>query len=443
MRAIRLSLAAALLGLTVLWLLAEAPGWPPVGFFALRDALVQGTGVIAIGAMSLGLVLAARPALVEPWLGGLDKMYRLHKWLGITALVAGVLHWGWSQAPKWAVGLGWMARRVRVRAEAQPVDTLEGWLHSQRGLAESAGEWAFYAAVLLVGLALIKRFPYHLFVKTHRLLAVAYLVLVAHAVVLLRFGHWASLLGVVMAVLMAAGTVAAVFILLGKVGLSRQAVGEVVRADAQPALQVLEVTIQLRSRWRGHRAGQFAFIGFGDGEGPHPFTIVSPVDDSGRLTVLIKALGDYTGRLQQHLSPGTPVTLEGPYGQFDFDGEAPRQVWVAGGIGITPFIARMKALALNGDGRRIDLFHSTAVTDARSEARLHEDARASGVRLHLQLDGRDPRLSVQRICEQVPDWAEADVWFCGPTGFGRAMRQGFRARGLAAGRFHQELFEMR
>ncbi len=30
---------------------------------------------------------------LERHLDGLDKMYRLHKWLGIGALVVGTVHW--------------------------------------------------------------------------------------------------------------------------------------------------------------------------------------------------------------------------------------------------------------------------------------------------------------------------------------------------------------
>ena len=40
-----------------------------------------------------------------------------------------------------------------------------------------------------------------------------------------------------------------------------------------------------------------------------------------------------------------PVTVEGPYGCFDFEDAQPRQVWIGAGIGITPFVARMKQLA--------------------------------------------------------------------------------------------------
>lgn len=54
-------------------------------------------------------------------------------------------------------------------------------------------------------LALVKRFLYRHFFKTHRLLAVTYLALVWHSVILLKFDYWSGPLGPVMAVLMAAG----------------------------------------------------------------------------------------------------------------------------------------------------------------------------------------------------------------------------------------------
>ena len=43
-----------------------------------------------------------------------------------------------------------------------------------RGIAETIGEWAFYAAVILIVLALVKRFPYRWFFRTHRWLALVY-----------------------------------------------------------------------------------------------------------------------------------------------------------------------------------------------------------------------------------------------------------------------------
>ncbi|HGP6088001.1 TPA: ferric reductase, partial [Vibrio cholerae O1] len=38
---------------------------------------------------------------------------------------------------------------------------------------------------------------------------------------------------------------------------------------------------------------------------------------------------------------------------------------------------------------------------------------------------------------------QASVWFCGPQGFGQALRDAMQRLGRGQGRFHQELFQMR
>ena len=197
MTPIRWRLAGPVLGLTVPWWLADP------------QALVGGTGIVAIRAMSVSLPLATRPVVVEPWLGGLDKMYRLHKWLDISALVAMEFHWALVQAMGWAVDLCWWVRPPRgPRAAAEVL--LAQWLQTWRDLAKAIGEGAFYAAVALIVLALVKRFPYHLFFKVHRLLAVAYLLLVGLAVVLMPTAHWRQAIAPMMVMLMVAGSVVAV-----------------------------------------------------------------------------------------------------------------------------------------------------------------------------------------------------------------------------------------
>ncbi|RUU49200.1 ferric reductase, partial [Mesorhizobium sp. M2C.T.Ca.TU.002.02.1.1] len=60
------------------------------------------------------------------------------------------------------------------------------------------------------------------------------------------------------------------------------------------------------------------------------------------------------------------------------------------------------------------------------------------------VDARDGRLTGDRIRAEVPEWRMASIWFCGPAGFGEALRKDFAAQGLPVGeRFHQELFAMR
>jgi predicted ferric reductase len=50
-------------------------------------AFTQISGILAIGLMAASGILSARPVWLEPYLDGLDKMYRLHKWLAFRALL--------------------------------------------------------------------------------------------------------------------------------------------------------------------------------------------------------------------------------------------------------------------------------------------------------------------------------------------------------------------
>lgn len=444
MKRIKISLIAILFSLTVLWLAADTLLPEPFTYFSFRSVFVQFSGVLSIGLMSMAMLLALRPTWLEPHLDGLDKMYRLHKWLGISAFVLFVLHWWLAKGTKWMVGWGWLERPARGPKAGETLGAIEGWLRSQRGLAESIGEWAFYAAAALILLALIKRFPYRLFVKTHKLLAVAYLALAFHSAVLTKFEYWTQPVGWVVAALLIGGSVAAVLTLLGRIGAVRKVNGTIESITDYPALRVLETTVVLGDGWPGHAAGQFAFVTSDQNEGAHPYTIASAWNRSDRrLTFITKALGDHTSRLRERLKIGMPVTVEGPYGCFNFEDTQQHQIWIGAGIGITPFVARLKHRAANPDTKIIDLFHPTADYEQAAIDRLTADAAAAGVRLHLLVDDKDGRLNGERIRAAVPEWRSASLWFCGPTGFAQTLRDDFLANGLPADRFHQELFEMR
>ena len=444
MQKIKLTLWGLVLGLTCLWLGADALRINALSFFVIRKTLENYTGLLGIGMMSLAMVLAVRPTWFEPRLGGLDKMYRLHKWLGIGALSVSIVHWVAAKAPKWLFASGLMARPTgarppRVLATEFFPQLLQAW----HGAAQSIGQWAFYAVVLMIALALIKRFPYRAFFSTHRVLAVTYLLLVFHALVLMPISYWSLGAGPVVALMMLAGSVSALVVLLRRVGGRRKVAGVIARLDRFDDMKAHAVELRLDGRWPGHQAGQFAFVTFDSQEGAHPFTISSAWTGDGHVTFLIKELGDYTRRLSSTLALGQKVELEGPYGRFTFQGRKRRQIWIGAGIGITPFMARMKALAAKADEKVIDFFHTTAVWEPRIIAKMEADAAAAQVRLHVLHDARDGRLDAQRVCDAVSDWRQSDVWFCGPPGFGHALKAALVARGLPAADFHQELFEMR
>ncbi len=444
MNALIFSFWGLLLALSATWLIADSLIPEPFTYFSFRSVFIQYTGVIAIGVMSVAIMLAVRPRWVEKPLGGLDKMYRLHKWLGIAALVVATFHWWWATGTKWMVGWGWLTKPERKPLDELLLSPLEQWLRSQRGLAESLGEWAFYAAVILIVLALIKRFPYHLFRKTHHWLAVAYLVLVFHTLVLARFSYWLQPIGLLTAILLLCGTASALLVLTGRVGYGRKAQGVIESIRYYSGLKVIEGKIKVNNDWKGHTPGQFAFVTSRKHEGAHPYTIASAWNpEQQSLTFITKELGDWTSRLHDSLKVGLPVTVEGPYGCFDFNDRQSRQIWVGAGIGITPFIARMKHLSRVPGKQKIDLFHATTDYDQAAIDKLTADAEAAGVRLHLTVTPKDGRLTPEQIRTAIPDWHSASVWYCGPIALGKILRKDFQANGISSKDFHQELFDMR
>lgn len=445
---ILLLLLAGLLGL---------PAWPEGGSPDLQrwtlylDALYL-SGYLAIGLMAVAMLLALRLPRLEGWLGGLDQAYRVHRRLAEWGIGLALFHYLLRLGVKQLRAAGWM-----IKPEGLPSNALE-LLRPLHGTAKDFAEWALYLAAALVLVALWQRVPYRWFARLHRLLPAAFLLMVYHSVVFLPLGYWQGLglpAAVLILTLMVLGSGAALSSLFGRVGQRRRVPGELIEVNRLP-LDVLELRIKLAEGWPGHDSGQFGLATFDTREGAHPFTIASSWKGDGELRFAIKALGDYTRSLPAQLAPGDPVWVEGPYGRFVFVDNKPRQIWVGAGIGMTPFLARLQELAqLRQDlGRQaceagalleqgIDLFYCTRKGDPDITQRIRDLAAAAGVSLHVLESSTQGQLSAQRLMQQVPQWRQASLWFCGPARFGQALREGLTAAGLASTDFHQEAFEFR
>lgn len=423
--------------ISLLWFATGISLPTPFNYFDFRDFANQYSGLIAMGAMSLCMILALRLKWLDKYLNGLDKAYRLHKWLGIVALIATLTHYWFTQGTKWLVGLGILERPVRNRPPLDPnaAFSIEQWLNGLRGAAEGVGEWAFYLALVLMVIALVKRIPYHWFKKCHTFLAVSYLLLVFHAAILIKFPYWKQPIGWLMAVLMFAGSYAAMITLLNGIGKKARYQGKVVAIKPLAQMQSVELTLAVEN-WQGHQAGQFVFLRSAKGEA-HPFTIASAWQPSKpHLRFVIKQLGDYTQQLAQHFPVGQQVEISGPYGNFNFQDNTPEQIWIAAGVGITPFMA---ALEQGGFTKPITLYYSYHNADPKWLNELKQRAEQANVTLILWHSQTQGRLTATTLKQHSPNIAQAGIWFCGSSEFARQLL----ADGLLSQHFHQELFEMR
>lgn len=406
----------------------------------VREQGLYLSGLLAIGLMSLAMMLATRPAMLERPLGGMDRIFRLHKWAGILAAVFAALHWLVEMSDD-------VIKSIYGRTGRPAHDEFGGLYELLRDAGEEVGEFAIYLVLAMVALSLWKRFPYKFWRHLHRAMPVFYLLLAFHAAVLAPPSYWTQPVGVLLALLLAGGTVASLIALTGRIGRHRKVQG-VVTAVSSPAPDVTEIVCRLNDAWPGHQAGQFAFIGFERFEGAHPFTIASADHGNRSLTFQIKALGDYTRQLASRVAVGQAVTVEGPYGSFVLGRQdhTARQIWIAGGIGVTPFLAWLDALrATPAAAPAVELHYSTrsAAQDPFVERLRSLCAELPSVRLHIHDRAAGDELTPERLAATATTGQRAEVWFCGPRGFGDQLKAGLARLWGRRLRFRREAFEMR
>ncbi|WP_287983541.1 ferric reductase-like transmembrane domain-containing protein, partial [Diaphorobacter sp.] len=140
---IKIVLGGWLLAITLAWLAVLPPelGVSPLvdaqgaatGWWQLRQQALYLSGLWSIGLMALAMVLALRLPWLERPLGGMDQVYRLHKWAGISAALTAVLHWGADESSDWIKGL-W------GRAGPPAGDTVITGLTAPPGVCHDRGE---------------------------------------------------------------------------------------------------------------------------------------------------------------------------------------------------------------------------------------------------------------------------------------------------------------
>lgn len=396
--------------------------------YGTETALGIALGAASIAAMSLTLVLSTRPSWIEPLFGGLDRMYGVHKWLGIAALALMIAH-----------------NTIEPELDNVVRETRLGHF------AADVGEFALNGFIGLILLSWFKRVPFTrlelpwpLWRFTHRFTGLLFAVAAFHQFAIDQPEGLDGTLGLYLNTLSAAGIVAWLF---------TQLVGPFLRprdfvvTQVEPHGAVTELTLRPAGRPLRWRPGQFAFVSAPDagmGEA-HPFTIASAPRADGTLRFGIKALGGWTRRLPTRLASGQRLRVEGPYGRFVFRKRVRRQVWLAGGIGITPFLAWAEALT-EADQQEITLVWAvTTRAEAFAAERLTAiAARHPGLTVHIVASAEDGRLTAARLAQLTPfPLRDAELFYCGPAGLRDAIVSDLQATGQRPRRIHHEAFELR
>jgi predicted ferric reductase len=420
----------------LLWLLTESAEPRGRGFYSNVEFVNVGqvSALVGMAMLSIAFVLSARVQALEDYFGGLDKMYRVHHQLGLTAFILLLVH------------------PVALALRFIPDDLGRAFLYlfpTHERLAINLGAYAFWGLVLLMVLTLFVTLAYDKWKLSHKLFGIVLVLAAVHMLtiestpglpVAIREN---SLLWYYMLVLAALGIICYLYKIIAVPLLSRRhmyTVEDVKRLSDK----VLQIALSPRREAIAFVPGQFVFVTFyqdGLSRESHPFTICTPPEQND-IHVTVKTLGDFTEVLYRRLRSGANAKVEGPYGRFDYRKGSAEQIWIGAGVGITPFLSWARQMEQTQDNRYRATFYY-CVRSRNDAVQFQEFER---------LAARRKNLNVNLVCSEEQGHLKAadignldgkDIFMCGPTRLTTDLQKQFLQLGVTADRIHFEDFEFR
>lgn len=382
-------------------------------------------GSVVIVLMSFSLFLSTRPRWVEPYFGGLDKMYQTHRRTSTSAFLL-----------------------LFVKLLVVPITTVNLRLGNYLAMISFLGIIAIVLPTLAPRIPILNKLSgrtYESWKKLHRFIGIFFILGYLHALTVDALSAFIAINWV--QVFFIIGTVSYLYTeVFG--GFFRKYATYIVETVKHPSNSTTEVTLRAKGQPIRHaHAGQFLFVRFlGDKalNESHPFTISSaPHEDVLRLTV--KASGNYTRHLFHNLKAGMEAVVEGAYGLFNYKTGGEKQIWIAGGIGITPFLSFLRDLKTDL-GHEVHFYYTVrhpeeAVFADEIEAISRNHAR---LKSHIRFSSVHGSLNVDDIIEDTDgNVRDHHIYMCGPFPMVRAFEQKFFDAGVPPKNIHYEEFNFR
>ncbi|MGX1099194.1 2Fe-2S iron-sulfur cluster-binding protein [Amorphus sp. MBR-141] len=208
--------------------------------------------------------------------------------------------------------------------------------------------------------------------------------------------------------------------------------------------------------WFRYKPGQFVTLELPVGDEPllRTYTLSSSPSRPFSIAVTVKAQAASLGTrwMFDHLEPGQHIKAYGPAGGFSMhEHPAGKYFFLSAGSGITPMMSMLRWLndcAPLNDVAFVNCARRPEEIIFRSELELIS-TRMPALQLGFLVEERTNRLSwfgptgridTVRLGLLVPDFAEREIFCCGPDPFMRQVRGMLQASGFDMARYHQESF---
>lgn len=145
----------------------------------------------------------------------------------------------------------------------------------------------------------------------------------------------------------------------------------------------------------------------------NPYSLMGDPSDTEAYYISVRR--DDAGRggslyMHNHVKPGMDMTISHPVNLFPLDNRAKKHVMIAGGIGITPFMAQMAQAERMG--LKFELHYSAR---SRGLGAYMDDLKAQyGQRVHSYYDDQGQQIDLSRLLSMQP--LGTHVYVCGPKG---------------------------
>ena len=408
------------------------------------QAMGQALGLVGMAMFALNLVLGARLKWLESIFGGMNKIYIAHHILGGLSFILLLLHPLFLVAQYLKAGAAGM-QNAFVQFVANP-GCIADIAVTNPDCAPVFGVVSLLLMILFLVLTFFVKLPYNFWKLTHKFLGVSFFFAALHVLFIPSDVATILVLKIYMTFLIAIGFLAVIYrTILGAFFVQRieYVIDEVKKVNAT----IVEIIMHAKDtrRFISYQPGQFIFIGFPDSPGleeVHPFSL-SSAPNASTISIGVKGLGDYTNHLSD-LKAGDRAVVEGPFGRTSYVYYPEKnQIWIAGGIGITPFLGMARSLSVS-DSYKIDLYYSAATAeDAAFDAEFQEIAtRNPNFRLISWYGKEKGFLSADAIAKESDGVLGKEIFICGPPGMMHALKEQFSKWKVPVARLHSEEFSL-
>lgn len=357
-------------------------------------------GLCGMAMFSLVLILSARLKFFEKFFKGINESYTAHHFFGGLAFVLLLFH---------PLFLTYNYLLISLKSAALFLLPSGYW-------AQDFGIYGLLVMIITLVITFYTKLKYQVWKFTHKFLGLAFLFAFLHTFLiggdlLLNYGLkiYLFILGI--------AAIATYFYRTLFADYFVRVFNYTIKGIKAHKDKIWEIEFEPVNRKIKFTPGQFAFVKFFSSnltKESHPYSFSSATGNP--LKIAIKELGDYTNKINS-LKVGDLTAIEGPFGAFSFRNFSnKKQVWLAGGVGITPFLSMLRDLSVEDSDYKIDLYYS--VKDESCLAFKDEIEQIASANKNLDVKfwntQKEGFINANAVKKNTPDLMQRDILICGP-----------------------------